>query len=203
MLFIRNESFRQYTRLYPITTILIGINLVMYVLTLLTGGATALNLYQLGGMVTTPPTEGAEMWRWVSSIFLHGGGLHILMNTFSLYVFAPPLERLLKSKMYIFLYLGSGFSGSAFSAYFSNQAVVSIGASGSVYGILGAYLAIILLKKEAMDAQSRQTIIVLLLLGIAGSMFMSDVNGLAHFGGFIGGFLLYFMWYVLKRLNQG
>jgi rhomboid protease GluP len=174
----------------------------MFGLILFTGGTTALNLYKLGGMVTTPPTEGAEIWRWVSSIFLHGGGLHILMNSFSLYVFAPPLERLLKSKMYLFLYLGSGISGSAVSAYYSDQAVVSIGASGAVYGILGAYLAIILFSKYAMDAQSRQTIIVLLVVGMIGSLVMADVNGLAHFGGFIGGFLLYCLWYILRRLNR-
>lgn len=203
MMFIRNETFRQYIRLYPITAILISVNLIMYGFTLLTGGATALNLYKWGGMVTTPPTEGAEVWRWLSSIFLHGGGLHILMNSFSLYVFAPPLEKLLKPQMYVLLYLVSGFSGSAVSAYFSNQAVVSIGASGSVYGILGSYFAIILLTKFAMDEQSRKTIIVLLGIGLVGSIFMSDVNGLAHFGGFIGGFLVYCMWYVLKRLKHG
>ncbi|MEY4480465.1 MAG: hypothetical protein RLZZ267_1143 [Bacillota bacterium] len=202
MLFIRNETFRQYIRLYPVTAILISLNLIMYGLTLYTGGATAVNLYKWGGMVTTPPAEGAEVWRWLSSIFLHGSGIHILMNSFSLYVFAPPLEKLLKPQMYVLLYLASGFSGSAVSAYFSNQAVVSIGASGSVYGILGSYFAIIILTKYAMDVQSRQTIMVLLGIGILGSIFMSDVNGLAHFGGFIGGFLLYFIWYVLKRLNQ-
>lgn len=196
MIFIRYENWRSYIKFYPVTSLLLLANLVMFIILTLSGGSTAFPvLYKFGAMISVSP-EREELWRYVASMFLHNGFSHLLFNSFGLLVFAPPLERLLGSWRYALLYVSAGIVGNLFSVAgwsFGDPYVViySVGASGALYGVYGAFLYIALFQKHNMDDASRKTLYSLLVLGVLTSLANTQVNWLAHFGGAVAGFFIY------------
>lgn len=87
-----------------------------------------------------------EYYRFFTCMFLHAGLLHLASNSIYLYYFGVRAERLLGTGKFLVLYLVSGLCGGVFSVLFSGNAGVSIGASGAIYGLLGAML--LLTKKR-------------------------------------------------------
>lgn len=192
MIFLRYESFSQYLRQYPITSGLLAANLLFFVVVWLTGGTTTMNLIRWGAL-----TPLNEWWTHLASMFLHGDIIHLLFNMFALFVFAPPLERLLKGMRYLTLYIASGLIGNLATLWaygLKNQLFVSVGASGAVYGLFGCYLYLVLFHKTAMDEQSRKTVLMILGMGAVYSILIPQVNFYAHFGGLLGGFAVFALW---------
>lgn len=191
MIFLRYESFRGFLKLYPVTSLLIAANLVMFTLTMIFGGSTnPVTLYQFGALYP-PFVDGLpDMWRLVSAMFLHAGFDHLLFNMFALVVFAPPLERVFGSFRYGLFYLLCGVAGSVLSLTLLNDSM-SVGASGAIYGFYGAYLYLILFRKQALDPASRKTIQIILGIGVVYSVVMPQINLWGHLGGFVAGFLLF------------
>ena len=198
LIFLRYESFRSYLKLYPVTSVLLALNLIMFAILELTGGSTnTINLVRWGALVKAPsidPVGLEEPWRYVSSMFLHIGWQHLLFNCFSLLVFAPPLERLLGHVRYTVFYLLSGIAGGMLSLMLYNDSThigVSAGASGAIYGVFGAFLHIVLLQRHKLDEASRKTVITILVIGVLFSIFVRQIDLLAHVGGGFAGFALY------------
>ncbi|MDR0270626.1 rhomboid family intramembrane serine protease [Paenibacillus sp.] len=209
MLFVRYENWKSYLKYYPITTILFVANIIMYLVIAFNGGASDTSTLLRFGALTN--VEGYdEWWRYLSSIFLHGSFSHLLFNNFAILVFAPPLERLLGAWRYALLYLLTGVIGNILSVAHYNrigEALLTIGASGAIYGVYGAFLYIALLQRNRMDEASRKTVYALLLVGIIFSFISGSeefkVNWVAHLGGLIGGFFIYgLMARILKRVRR-
>ena len=87
-MFIRTENFKQYTKLYPIVSTLIALNLIAFLLKYVPGFGD--RIYFEGMHINGLIAEG-EIWRAFTSMFLHAGFLHLLFNMFSLYLFGPEL----------------------------------------------------------------------------------------------------------------
>lgn len=192
-MFIRYESFREYIRYYPVNTVILALLVLIHI-----GFAIAAARYNVpvdilkqvfGGFVLSP-RDGIvpEYWRYISSIFLHANVAHLLFNGFALFVFAPPLERFLGPVRYAVLFLFSGIVGNIFTNFYDS--VFSLGASGAVYGVFGAYLYFMLFHRRALDPQSMQTLKMILIIGVVYSIIVQHVNLYAHLGGLIGGFIL-------------
>ncbi|GGH15875.1 rhomboid family intramembrane serine protease [Paenibacillus segetis] len=194
MIFIRYENWRSYLRYYPVTCLILAANLIMFLIVATHGGSgNVLTLLKYGAMTNIEPFA-SEWWRMISSMFLHGGFNHLFSNCFAILVFAPPLERLMGHSKYLLLYLGSGLIGNLISLLVylqSSEPHISVGASGAVYGVYGAFLYIALLQRGLMDESSRKTLYSLLMVGVVFSFVVTQVNWVAHFGGLAGGFLLY------------
>lgn len=202
ILFLRYESFRQYIRLYPVTTAILLIQVLLFVLMTWLGSSTdEETLLRFGAMLNVPPYSG-EYWRYFAAIFLHIGFNHLLFNSFSIFVFAPPLERLLGAWRYAVFYLGSGLAGNLVSELLTRDVHLSAGASGAIYGVFGAYLYIALFRKSAIDKQSSVTIKAVLVVGIIYSFLMPNVNWYAHLGGLAAGMLLFRQMIHKSRTNQ-
>ncbi|MDP4097734.1 rhomboid family intramembrane serine protease [Paenibacillus sp. P96] len=193
MIFLRYESWKNYIRYYPVTCLILLANLIMAGLVLLNGGFTNETLIEFGAQVNWQDYS-TQYWRYGAAIFLHGGFSHLLFNSFAILVFAPPLERLLGSVRYLVLYLGAGIVGNILSdAYYTSigQITISVGASGAIYGVYGAFLYIALFQRHLMDEASRKTLYSLLIIGVLFSVAMANINWMAHFGGLISGFFIY------------
>lgn len=191
VIFLRYESFRGYLRLYPVTSVLLGMFIGVHILDLLLPGTPLLDRgfffqhpgYDRYGLV--------EPWRYATSIFLHADLEHLLYNCFSVLVFAPPLERLLGHWKYLLFFLLAGVLGNAISAVIhASEGNISVGASGSIYGVFGAYLYLALFRKRAMDEASRKTIFAILIFGLIYSVISPRINIWAHIGGGIAGFAM-------------
>ncbi|WP_337034648.1 rhomboid family intramembrane serine protease [Paenibacillus illinoisensis] len=194
MIFIRYENWRSYLKFFPLTSILLVANVVMFILLAANGGSTNTMTLLRFGALTNHELFSGEWWRYFSSIFLHAGFSHLLFNSFALVVFAPPMERLLGSVRYGLLYLGSGVLGNVLALAWYNSAgeiTISVGASGAIYGIYGAFLYVALFQRTMMDEASRKTLYTLLAFGIIFSFAMSGINWMAHLGGLLGGFFIY------------
>ncbi len=193
-MFLRYESFREYIRYYPVNTTILVLCVAVHV-----GFAVAAVVYDVpadilkrlfGGFVKIP-SEGVipEYWRYVSSAFMHADFGHLLFNGFAIFVFAPPLERALGRFRYAVLFLFSAVMGNIFTNFYADN-VFSLGASGAVYGIFGAYVYYMLFRRKALDPQSKKTIQTILIIGIVYSVVVREINFYAHLGGFVGGLIL-------------
>jgi Uncharacterized membrane protein (homolog of Drosophila rhomboid) len=199
MIFLRYESFRSYLKSYPVTTGIIALNLIYFIVVAVNGDPNnGLHAYKYGAFYTEPgadPYGMREPWRYITSMFMHAGIEHLLFNMFALLVFAPPLERLLKPLRYVPLYLASGIGGHLLAALMTiaagEDSHLAVGASGAIYGVYGAYLYIALVRKNALDAASRKTIYLILGFGIVYSLFVPSVDLWGHAGGALTGFVLF------------
>ncbi len=205
MIFLRYESFRSYLRMYPGTTSLIALNLIMYI-------AIMINkefMFEFGVFISHPsldPLGLIEPWRYLTAMFMHAGLDHLFFNMFALLVFAPPLERLLKTPRYVIFYLLCGIGGSLLSAimnsWLQDDVHLAVGASGAIYGVYGAFLFIALFRKSMLDEGSRKTVIMILLVGVGYSLIIPRIDLWGHAGGALAGFLLYSLFDSTKRWKQ-
>jgi rhomboid protease GluP len=191
MIFLRYESFRGYLRMYPVTSGLLGMFLLVHLLDLVLPGSPLLDRGFFFQHPVADPYGLEQPWRYVTSIFLHGGLEHLLFNCFSVLVFAPPLERLLGHIRYMLFFLLAGVLGNVFSAFVhASEGNASVGASGSIYGVFGAYLYLAIFRKRAMDEASRKTIFAILIFGLIYSLISPNINIWAHIGGGVAGFAM-------------
>lgn len=202
LIFLRNESFRSYIRFYPITALLLFINILVFVTDRYVFN---MELTRRGIFIQDPdysPYGLVEPWRFLTSLFLHGGWEHLLFNCFSLLVFAPPLERLLGHLRYTLVYFAAGVAGHVLSVIMnlgSDTYHLSLGASGAIYGIFGAFLYLAIYRKHQLDEATRKTIFSILIFGLIYSFIVPNINIWAHIGGGICGFL----WMLVMNSPKG
>ncbi len=199
MMFVRYENLRSYIRLYPITAIILMINVAVFIVDFL---ILDRDITEWGMFYQEPVFDRygfEEPYRFVTSIGLHAGWEHLLFNCFSILVFAPPLERLLGHVRYSVFYLVAGIGGNVLSAIVHvGSEYGSVGASGAIYGVFGCYLFLAVFHKNALDEGSRKTVYGTLIFGLIYSVLMPNVNIWAHIGGAIAGIALMGQWSLLR-----
>lgn len=163
-----------------VTYALIGINVVLWLLELLTGGLNGL-VYYLGAYF--PPLTETQPWRMLTSAFLHSPTsiLHIVFNMYSLWVLGPQLEHLLGRGRFVALYLLSAFGGSVGVLLLAPQSIV-LGASGAIFGLFGAFFVIA--RRLGGNATS---ILIVIAINLGLGFIVSGVAWQAHLGGLITG----------------
>jgi membrane associated rhomboid family serine protease len=123
-----------------------------------------------------------EWWRLITAAFLHGGVLHLLFNMYALYLFGPQLEAAFGHVRFAVLYLLSALGGSAVSYLFANPVQPSLGASGAVFGILGATLVVS--RRLRYDVRG---VTVLIGINLALGFVIEGIDWRAHLGGLLTG----------------
>ena len=88
-----------------------------------------------------PPVADGDWWRMVTSMFLHGSIVHLGFNMYALWIFGPAIERRYGPARYLGLYLAAGLWGSAGALILSPNGY-TVGASGAIFGLMGAFVAI-------------------------------------------------------------
>jgi len=178
---------------YYITPIIIDCNILVFLLLVLSGsGFISLNIQSLltWGANYRPYTVNGQWWRLVTSIFLHGGVMHILANMYALLIVGILLEPVMGKNRYAISYMVTGILGSITSLWW-HTATVSVGASGAIFGLYGIFLALLLTKvfsKDISKAFLAATIIFIvynLLMGFSGG-----IDNAAHIGGLTSGVVI-------------
>jgi rhomboid protease GluP len=175
-----------------VTQVLLAANVVVFVLMLLTGRPTAGDvLYRFGAMPSPLPKD--DWWRLFTAMFVHIGPLHLLFNMWALMVFGPSIEERYGRVRFLALYVAAGFMGNAASLLLTRSPSLSAGASGAVFGILGAWIAFFVRHRKARGArQQLQSLFFLvginLFIGFSGVG--GHINNIAHLGGLAGGFIV-------------
>lgn len=183
-------------RFTPITYTLILINIVIWLCMILyLNRFSDVKLLEVGGLVHFNVVHG-EWYRLISSMFLHFNFEHILMNMLSLFIFGKIVESIIGSWRMLIIYIISGLYGNFVSLSF-NTTTISVGASGEIFGLIGSIFVIMYLSKNFNKKMIGQLLIALVVL-IVFSLFMSNINIMAHLGGFISGVLITLIGYYFK-----
>jgi rhomboid protease GluP len=169
-----------------VVSVLVGVPLNRYIV-----GTTNDPLLLLGGLHGLPLLHG-EWWRLLSCMFLHIGFIHLLVNGYSLRMLGPLLERLYGGWRFAVLYLLSGLIGSI-AAVIVSPDVLSAGASGAIWGLLGGLCAWLYLNRQHLPArlvsQVAQDLTFVILLNVVISL-APGISASAHFGGGLAGVLV-------------
>lgn len=195
-MFIRRENFKQYITLYPVVSSIIALNLIIYLLTLIPGFGEDL-IY--AGMSVNALIAAGEWWRIITSMFIHAGFTHVLFNMFSLFLFGPELEKIAGKMRFLTIYFLAGIFGEAATYLTQDPYYASVGASGAIYGIFGAFAALVYYTRNLFP-QLKQIILPLIVISVIMSFVTPNINIAAHLGGLVAGFILGIVYFNPKNM---
>lgn len=177
----------------PVVFSLIGINVAIFLIGL-TSATTELEMLQ-NYAAWGPAIEAGEWWRGLTAAFLHGGTMHILFNMYFLYIFGPRLERQVGSVAFSGIYLASAAGGSLATYLFGPVNTLSVGASGALFGLFGAWLyAAYRQRGSAAGSAMFNQLGAILLINMALPLFIRNIDWRAHLGGLATGIVVAFLW---------
>jgi membrane associated rhomboid family serine protease len=186
-------------RMNAVTMALIGLNVLVYAAELAMGGnlssGTGNTIYDHGALIANAVyadgspagVANGEWWRLITSAFLHYGPLHLGMNMFSLYFVGSILEQVIGRWRFVLLYVVSGLSGAA-GALLVTPNSPTVGASGAIFGVLGALL---ILERRGHIATGGQ-VLGLIVLNLVFTFAVPGISIGGHVGGLIAGVVLMF-----------
>lgn len=178
----------------PVTLAIVAMIVIVFGLETMAGGSSRTDvLYSLGAIVPDLFEKG-EYWRLLAAMFLHIGFLHLFLNLWALYQLGGVFEVLFGSPRFAVTYFVSGLVASIASAFFTNG--LAAGASGAIFGILGALIVSIRRSPRFRNAAWGKGLVQQLLfwaaINIVIGFTMPGIDNAAHIGGFITGLLLGF-----------
>jgi len=184
-----------------VTMLILLVNTGLYVATMLRtqqqggggfGDPSMQTLVDFGAKYAPYIIGRGEWWRLITAAFLHGGILHILMNSWVLFDLGPQVNDVFGTPRFLAIYLVSSVTGFLASTYFS--AAISIGASAGLCGLIGAMIALGTRDRSAWGAAIRrqyiQWVVYLLIFGLIPGL---NIDNAAHLGGLAGGFIVAYL----------
>ncbi|MDQ7723646.1 rhomboid family intramembrane serine protease [Bacillus halotolerans] len=172
----------------PIFTYLfIALQLVMFFLLEINGGSTNTETLVAFGAKENGLIAAGEWWRLLTPIVLHIGLAHLAFNTLALWSVGTAVERMYGSGRFLLIYLAAGITGSIASFVFSPYP--SAGASGAIFGCLGALLYVAVSNRKMFLKTIGTNIIVIILINLGFGFAVSNIDNSGHIGGLAGGFL--------------
>ena len=177
-----------------VTRALIAINVAVYVAELATGGGVnglGSTIYEKGVLIAGRAVDShghligvaeGDWWRLITAAFLHYGPFHLFLNMLALYWFGSLLEQRIGSGRFLALYLVSGLAGSA-GALLWSPLVPTVGASGAIFGILGAGLVLEQQRDYVFGGSALGIIVINFILTFS----ISSISKGGHVGGLLGG----------------
>ncbi len=184
------EHIRTFERKKPIITYLImAICVIVFISMYIFGNGSYDNLTLLNfGANLDTLTKSGEFYRLVTCAFIHIGIFHLLFNMYALYIIGPQVESFYGKARYIFIYLVSAITGSMLSIAF-NHNVISAGASGAIFGLLGCLLYFGYHYRIYLGNVIRSQILPIIVLNLFLGFMLTGIDNFAHIGGLVGGIL--------------
>src|SRR6266508_249423 len=182
---VRRASFEGAGAL--VTKAMIAINVLVFLANLAQGSSlnqTSGSIFEKGALYVHGGLDQVEWWRLITAAFLHGNLLHLGMNMFVLWIVGAPVEQAIGRGRFLVLYFVSGLAGSAGALLFSPDAI-TVGASGAIFGILGAALVLESQRSYVLGGQAFGLIAINLVLTFA----IPNISVGGHLGGLAGGAL--------------
>ncbi len=174
------------------TYLLLVANLVVFALMHRAGGSQDPEVLDRFGVLFGPLVAEGQYWRLLTAIFLHIGFVHLAFNSLGLFIFGTAVERACGPLRLTTVYVGSGLAGSALS-YAASPAVRSAGASGAIFGVLGALAVYLVVNREEFGKLGQReitTVLFLAAMNLLNGLTTPGVDNWAHVGGFLGGVAL-------------
>ncbi|HEX6675610.1 MAG TPA: rhomboid family intramembrane serine protease [Actinomycetes bacterium] len=179
----------------PVVTFsLLGVNTLLLLVTAAQSGngvsglltPTSAALCRLGALNAPAIAQSGQWWRLFTVMVLHAGLIHFLFNSYALYAFGPMLEMTLGGPRFLALYVGSGFVGAA-ASFGLHHTALSVGASGAIFGLLGALVAFFWRRRHAGGQAPFQNLLLIMALNLFLTFRLASIDSLAHVGGLVAG----------------
>ena len=145
-----------------------------------------------------------QYWRFVTPIFLHENALHVGLNMLNFVVLGVMLERLVGHIRFLFIYLITGSISIIASFYFSPQDI-SVGASGAIFGLVGAYSVFVLIHRRAFPMWGIPALLWLVFIigiNLGVGVVIPNVDNYAHVGGLLSGFFLGWLFTPFYKMSR-
>lgn len=188
------------------TTGLIVINVLVFFLLSLRGDTeSGYFMLQYGAMYEPLVTDGHEYYRLITSPFLHFGIQHLLNNMVMLGALGYQLENEIGRIKFLLIYFISGIGGNLCSLYWNvshGEQIISAGASGAIFGLMGALLYIVAVNRGRLGRLSGRGMLIMVALSLYFGLTSSGVDNSAHVGGLICGILITVLLYRRKRMDH-
>lgn len=173
-----------------ITYGLIGINIIVFILMYILGsGSEDIRTLINFGALTKVFVEYGDYYRLITSVFLHVGFLHLLCNMYALYILGKDIESFFGKVKFIFIYLISALVGSFVSLIFMDEYAVSAGASGAIFGLMGALLYFGYNYRVTLNNSINRQILPVIFINLLFGFMSPGIDNYAHLGGLLGGYL--------------
>lgn len=202
-----NFKIEKLTKNKMTTYILIAINIIMFIITQIAIMNLTNSLNSDSGQLSTQVinaiqnsvfiTFGAkynvligqgEVWRLLTCAFLHANFIHIACNMYSLLILGPQIDKIYGWKNYLFIYLFSCITSSTLSYVMSPS--ISVGASGGIFGLMGALLAFAFIERNRIDKRSVSSLMQIIIINLFIGLSIKNIDNFGHIGGLIGGFII-------------
>ena len=171
--------------------IALALNIIVWLLMTLGGGSTDIRVLVHFGAKVPWLVAGGEYWRLFTAIFLHIGFLHLAFNSYALYSLGPQVETLYGRNRFLMIYLLSGLAGSVASYVLS--ASISAGASGAIFGLVGALTVYLIRQRDILGRRGRRGlthVVGVILYNLVLSFTVPGIDALGHLGGLVGGLIV-------------
>jgi membrane associated rhomboid family serine protease len=181
-----------------VTYSIIAITLVVFVFQLVPGLGITDRLLYAGAY--SYPGPGFEPWRLLTSVLVHSPSLifHVLLNMYTLWIFGPLLEGLLGRGRFLALYVLSGLAGSLGVLFLSSPFQPVVGASGAIFGLMGAFIVI----QRRLGGNSTQLLVLVGINLVIGFLPGTSIAWQAHLGGLVAGALIGLIFVQTRRRDQ-
>lgn len=170
-----------------ITYIIMAICIIMFILSGMGNDTKMLILY--GANVGDFVRDG-QIWRLISHMFLHIGLMHIFFNMYSLYYVGTRVEDFYGKWKYLLIYFISGISGGLLSIAMHDENVISVGASGAIFGLFGALLCFGYNYRGYIGSMIKSQILPIVIYNLLLGFFIPGVDMWGHIGGLLGGIIV-------------
>ena len=171
---------------------LLAVNIVVWWVVSPPGGSASTEaLLDFGAMFGPLIAEG-EYWRLFTAIFLHVSPAHLILNGIALFVFGRLVERAYGHLRFLIIYILAGLAGSV-ASYMLNSIAVGAGASGAIFGVLGALAAYVMVQRDLLGRMGQVLLAVVLIMAamqLYYGLITPDIDNWAHAGGLVGGFAI-------------
>ncbi len=177
----------------PVNTIIIVLNIIVHIVVHYTGifGGTVA-LLKAGDLSWMDVRGEGQYYRLLTCMFLHGDLGHLFNNMMVMLFVGDKLERSAGRMKYLFIYFGAGIIAGITSISYNmmqGNYISSIGASGAIFGLVGAMLYILLINRGQIENMNSRQMILFIIFGLYGGFANAGIDNAAHIGGFISGFV--------------
>ena len=175
-----------------VTWVLLVANIVVWLAMELAGGSKSVEVLQDFGALHGPLIASGEYWRLFTAMFLHVGLMHLLVNGVLLLILGRMVEAIYGRASFTIIYVVAGLFGSV-ASYLMNPIATGAGASGAIFGVLGAFGAFFLARRDVLGEMGRQTFLGIAILAAIQLLYGFDrpgVDNWAHIGGLVAGFAI-------------
>ena len=186
------------------TIILILINTVIFLITaFFSRSIVDINTYVLlvFGAKFGPFISEGEYYRLFTCAFLHGGLIHLLCNMYSLYILGPQINAVYGTYKYISLYIICCFTSSLMSLICAPN-TISVGASGAIFGLMGALIAFAFIERKRIDKRFMSGLLQVLVLNLIIGMSIRNIDNYGHIGGLLGGLIVGYIFYAMRLRSK-